>query len=175
MVYRFVIAMSLFILSASGSLIDGDIKTFKANFVQNIVNESGINVEYKGEVYIKNNGKVLWKYFYPIIKNVYLSENIAIIDEPELEQAIYTKLEKSIDIFKLINESKQIEKNLYESKLYGKKYLIKTENKKISQVSYSDEFENQIVIKFDKIEDNIDLDDNFFQFIAPDYYDIIEK
>ena len=45
-------------------------------------------ITYQGEVFIKNSGQILWKYKTPVVKNVYIDNNMAIVDEPELEQAI---------------------------------------------------------------------------------------
>ena len=175
MVYKVLMVLIILISNVNASIGDKNIKTFRANFSQTVTNESGKSIEYQGEVYIKNNGKILWKYVKPILKNVYLIDDILIVDEPELEQAIYSRLEKSIDVLKLIKDAKEIEENLYESTLYNRKYTIKTKNGKISLLSYKDELENKVSISFDDIEQNIELDDRFFQFIAPIDYDIIEK
>lgn len=175
MVYKVLIVLLILISNINASISDENIKTFRANFFQTVTNESGKSIEYQGEVYIKNNGKILWKYVTPILKNVYLIDDMVIVDEPELEQVIYSRLEKSIDILKLIKDAKQIEENLYESILYNRKYTIKTKDGKISLLTYKDELENKVSINFDNIEQNIELDDSFFQFIAPADYDIIEK
>jgi len=175
MVYRIFLVIGLFISFSFASFDKENIKSFEADFVQTVKNESGKTIEYKGKVFIKNNGKVLWKYFEPVEKNVFLIDDLVIIDEPELEQAIYTKLEKSIDMIKLLKESKKIEENLFESSLYNVKYLIKIKDDKISSLSYKDELANSIEIKFLNNKQNIEIKDSIFQFLPPDYYDIIEK
>ncbi len=175
MVYRIFLVIGLFFSLAFASFDKENIRSFEADFSQTVTNESGKTIEYKGKVFIKNNGKVLWKYLEPIVKNVFLIDDLVIVDEPELEQAIYTKLEKSIDIIKLLKEAKKIEENLFESYLYDVKYLIKTKDDKISSLSYKDELANSIEIKFLNIKQNIEIKDNIFQFLAPNYYDIIEK
>lgn len=175
MVYR-ILLLSVFFISglfASSSL--ENLKSFRANFTQVISSESNQTIEYKGKVFIKNSGKVLWKYETPIIKNVYVLDNVAIVDEPELEQAIYTTLENSIDIVKLLQDAKKIKQNTYEANLYDIKYIILLENEKIKSLSYTDQLENKIVISFEKIEQNMEFSDDIFSFIAPDYYDIIKK
>lgn len=175
MVYRLIIFTLILLSSATASFNAENIKTFKANFIQTVTNESGKSIEYKGEVYIKNSGKVLWKYFEPIIKNVYLVDDMVVVDEPELEQAIYSRLEKSIDILKLIKDAIKVDENLYESDLYERKYLIGVKDQKISTLSYKDELENKVLIKFENIVQNSSLEDEIFHFIAPAQYDIIEK
>lgn len=49
----------------------------------------------------------MWKYKTPVVKNVYIENNMAIVDEPELEQAIFTTLENEINILKLLKEAKK--------------------------------------------------------------------
>jgi len=175
MVYRIFLVIGLFISLAFASFDKENIRSFEADFLQTVTNESGKTIEYKGKVFIKNNGKVLWKYFEPVVKNVFLIDDLVIVDEPELEQAIYTKLEKSIDMIKLLKEAKKIEENLFESNLYDVEYLIKIKDDKISSLSYKDELANSIEIKFLNNKQNIEIKDSVFQFLPPDYYDIIEK
>ncbi len=174
MFYRFI-----FLLSLGISFLDANnfanIKSFKAQFIQTITNSSNSNIEYKGEVFIKNSGKVLWKYKTPIIKNVYINQNFAIIDEPALEQAIFTSLDDEMNIIKLLNSAKKIDKNTYKTKFYNIEYNIFVKDNQISSISYSDELENKVLISFFNIEQNIPIDDMIFKFSAPNYYDIIRK
>ena len=152
-----------------------NLKSFNADFIQKVTNESDKTIEYKGEVFIKNSGKVLWKYNTPIIKNVYVINNIVIVDEPELEQAIYTTLQSGIDMIKLLKEAKEIKKNIYQAKLYENLYTIEVKEDKINSISYKDELANKIIISFENAKQNIQIDDNIFNFLAPDFYDIIKK
>lgn len=175
MVYRILLLIGLFISNIYASENFNELKTFKAEFTQLVTNESKKTIEYNGEVFIKNNGKVLWKYKTPIIKNVYVIENIAIVDEPELEQAIYTSLEKSIDILKLLKDAKKIDDNLYKASLNDVDYFITLKENKVSSLSYKDQLANSISINFSKIEQNSEISDELFIFLAPDYYDIIKK
>ena len=175
MVYKSLFILILSISSLFGAIKFDELQSFRANFVQKITNESDKTIVYKGKVFIKNNGKVLWKYETPIIKNVYVLDNIAIIDEPELEQAIYTTLENSIDMIKLLKNANKIEENKYQTSLYNVNYIINIKNDKINSLSYVDELENKIVISFLDAEQNIEIDDGLFKFIAPDFYDIIKK
>jgi outer membrane lipoprotein carrier protein len=175
MVYRILILVIVFVSSLSASINLDNLKSFKASFTQTIMNETNKTIVYKGDVFIKNSGKVLWKYKTPIIKNVYVINNVAIIDEPELEQAIYTTLENSIDMLKLLKEAKKINENIYQTNLYNRNYMITMKEDKIYSLSYVDELENKILIVFNEAEQNIEIEDDLFQFLPPDYYDIIKK
>jgi len=175
MVYKFLVLVMLFVSNVFASSQLENLKSFEAEFIQSVTNESKKTIEYKGKVFIKNSGKVLWKYETPIIKNVYVLDNIAIVDEPELEQAIYTTLENSIDIVKLLKDAKNVGENKYEAELYGNKYNIFLDENKIKSLSYSDQLENKILIEFSKSKENIEIPEEIFNFLAPEHYDIIKK
>lgn len=175
MVYKFLVYVMFFISSVFASSELENIKSFQAKFIQVVTNETNNNIEYKGKLFIKDSGKVLWKYETPILKNVYILDNTAIIDEPELEQAIYTTLDESIDIVKLLRNAKKVDKNKYETQLGKTKYTIFRKNGIIKTLSFIDELENNIVITFLDPKQNIDINDDLFLFTAPEYYDIIKK
>ena len=175
MVYRYILITTLFISSLFASINVEELKSFKADFVQRVTNESNKTIEYNGKVFIKNSGKVLWQYQTPIVKNVFVLGDLVIVDEPELEQAIYTNLEKSIDMIKLLKDAKKVEENLYKSTLYEIDYFITLENEKIKSLNYMDQLANKVSIDFFKIEQNIQFSDDIFKFIPPKEYDIIEK
>ena len=109
MFYKLIFS-SMLLLSVCFAANDiKNLDTFKASFTQKIVSTSDNIIEYKGNVFIKKSGKILWQYETPIKKNVYIDNTMAIVDEPELEQAIFTKLDNEINIIKLLNEAKKIE------------------------------------------------------------------
>lgn len=166
----------LVFISASSALDDiKNLKSFKADFSQKITSGSGSIIDYTGEVFIKNDGKILWKYKTPVIKNVYVLKDYAIVDEPELEQAIYTQLENEVNIIKLLNESKKINATTYVAKIDEVDYLIETSKDSIKNIKYSDKLDNKVEILFNSVEQNSDIDENIFNFTAPTYYDIIRK
>ncbi|WP_321471167.1 LolA-like outer membrane lipoprotein chaperone [Halarcobacter sp.] len=175
MFYRMFLFCVLFLISASASIDFEKIKTFKADFVQTITNESGKEITYKGKIFVKNSGKVLWEYSDPIKKDVYIIGQSVIIDEPELEQAIFTSLEKNIDILQLIKDAKKLRENLYEARLYDNIYYIEIIDNSVKQIYFKDELSNKVLIEFKNNQENIDIDDSIFLFNAPEGYDIIEK
>ncbi len=175
MVYKILILCLVSVYSLFASINLDKITSFRASFSQTIMNDTNKTIVYAGDVFIKESGKVLWKYKTPVIKNVYLIDNIAIVDEPELEQAIYTTLENSIDILNLLKEAKKVNEDTYKTNLYNKEYIIIIKNDKIYSLSYKDELDNKIVILFHEIEQNVEINDSIFNFLAPSYYDIIKK
>lgn len=175
MFYRLLlIFISLFIASNASSNIK-NLDTFYGDFEQNIVSSSENKIEYKGKVFIKSSGKILWKYETPIIKNVYIDNTMAIVDEPELEQAIFTKLEDEINIIKLLKDAKKVDNENYISTIDGVKYSIKIKNDKIEKITYKDNLDNLVTINFSNVVINQEINDEIFKFIVPSNYDVIRK
>ena len=177
MFYRLVIVFALFCLSCMASNDIRDLDSFKASFVQVIISNSQNKIEYTGDVFIKKSGKILWKYKTPVVKNVYINNDYAVVDEPELEQAIYTKLDSEINIIKLLNNSKKVNENSYTTKIEDVDYLIKTSktDDKISYIKYKDKLENDVEIKFSNVVQNGEIQDEIFKFNVPANYDVIRK
>ena len=177
MFYKLIFS-SMLLLSVCFAANDiKNLDTFKASFTQKIVSTSDNIIEYKGNVFIKKSGKILWEYKTPVVKNVYINENFAVVDEPELEQAIYTELESEINIIKLLNSSKKIDNNSYKANIEDVDYIIKTSpsDDKIQFINYKDKLENKVEIKFSNVIQNGEITDDIFKFVIPDHYDIIRK
>lgn len=175
MFYKLIFSTMFFLSISASANVFQSIKSFQASFKQTITNSSKTTIEYKGYIYIKDDSKILWQYKTPIVKNVYILENVAIIDEPELEQAIYTTLDKEINLFKILEEAQQINSNEYEATLNEINYTIILKDNSISSIQYKDELENQVLITFNEVIQNPVIDSELFKFLPPVYYDIIRK
>ena len=152
-----------------------NLKPFQADFIQTITNSSNKSIKYKGNIYLNKNNDILWKYKTPTIKNIYITENTLIIEEPELEQEIYTSLDNKLNLSLLLSNSKQIEDNKYSATLYDTDYTIVLNENKIRQIKYNDPLDNTIVIIFFSVKENPIFSDNFFTFQEKPNYDIIIK
>jgi outer membrane lipoprotein carrier protein len=175
MFYRVFFTICFFALSFLNANDIKNLDSFFGNFKQTITSDSKSVIEYNGKVFIKKSGKILWQYETPIKKNVYIDNTMAIVDEPELEQAIFTKLDNEINIIKLLNEAKKIDNENYVSTINGIKYSIKVQDNKISKITYKDELDNLVNINFLNIVQNGDIADEIFKFIIPSHYDVIRK
>ncbi|WP_151944079.1 LolA-like outer membrane lipoprotein chaperone [Aliarcobacter butzleri] len=176
MFYKIFIGLIFLAISSIASTDIRNLDSFEAKFTQIITSNSKNVIEYKGEVFIKKSGKILWKYKIPVTKNVYIDGNFAVVDEPELEQAILTQLESEIDIIKLLNSSKKVDNNTFFTDIDDVKYTIKTsKDDKIQEIKYVDKLENSVVIKFYDVVQNGQISDNIFKFDIPSYYDVIRK
>ena len=177
MFYKLIISSMLLLSVCFASNDIKNLDTFKASFTQKIVSTSDNIIEYKGDVFIKKSGKILWQYKTPVVKNVYINDSFAVVDEPELEQAIFTELDSEINIIKLLNTSKKIDDNTYNTNIDDVDYLIKTSksNDKIEFINYKDKLENKVEIKFSNVIQNGEISDDIFKFTIPGHYDIIRK
>jgi outer membrane lipoprotein carrier protein len=147
------------------STLFAQIETYEANFIQSITNPSNKVIKYYGTVALKQPNKMLWSYTQPIKKYVYMNNQNIIIDEPELEQAIYTKLENEINLLEFLNEPD----------LVDDKYKLEFNGEKLISIFYTDQMDNKIMIKLSNIKINNKIPDQLFQFFAPLDYDIIRK
>lgn len=153
----------------------GNIKTFEAEFTQTIQNPSGTKVHYDGVLHIKEPNTIRWQYKKPIEKFVYIKKYTITIIEPELEQAIITKLDKEINILALLKTAKKISTNIYLSKFNNVDYTIELTNNLLKRISYKDELENNVIIDFKKVQQNHLIEDKIFKFRIPYDYDVIKK
>jgi len=175
MFYRLMFVTMLFICTNLFANNIEDLKTFEADFTQVIVNNANKEIKYSGKIYIKEPSQIVWKYKTPIIKNVYINKDFAIIDEPELEQAIFTSLKKEIHIVKLLENARKTGENTYATSMYDIDFNLLIKEGKINSINYKDEIDNDITILFDNIQQNHELDDKHFKFQPPFEYDIIRK
>lgn len=171
---KILIGIFFMIINLIGNDIK-DITTYQANFKQIITNQSNKDIIYNGKLFIKNPNLILWIYNEPMKKYVYINNKDVTIIEPELEQAIITKLSQEIDIFRILKESKKISKNIYENKINNILYSIKFKNNKLKNISYKDEIDNNVNITFNHIEENIDINNSIFKYKIPYDFDIIRK
>jgi len=171
---RFIAFIFIVTFSFANGSSFKDIKTFQGDFVQSIINNSNKKIEYKGKIYIKEPSLVLWRYDDPQ-KDVYINNNIVTVVEPELEQAIITKLKNEINMVKLLQDATKVSKDIYQTELYNVVYTIKLENNKLQTINYKDELENKVQISFFNSIENKDIKNNIFKANIPNDYDLIRK
>jgi outer membrane lipoprotein carrier protein len=127
-------------------------KNFAANFKQYIY-QNDKKLKYKGIVVINNN-QVYWKYTYPNIKKIWITDKVYIY-EPDLMQVTVSKKPK-LNLFKILKNAK---------KLNGNKYIALADNKEIyfiydktlKEAYYKDDIGNKVEIYFQKLDKNISI------------------
>jgi len=150
-----------------------NINSFEADFIQNIADEKGKVIEYAGHVLAKKPQYAFWSYTKPINKNVYILPQRVVIVEPELEQAIVKFIDSDFDFFNMLKNAKKISHDTYTASYNNANFKIKIKKGEIVSISYKDEFENDVVIRFSNQKQNIEISDTKFIPIVPDEYDII--
>lgn len=170
---RYIISCLLLFINLFGAF--EDVNTFNAEFKQTIVNEQNKKIEYEGVVYIKRPGFAFWEYQKPILKQVYLIEKEVVIIEPELEQVIVTEVDGAIDFLKILNDSKKISSDLYETLIKDQKYLLFIENDLLKRVQFIDKMDNRVDIEFFNQKKNSKIEERVFEPIIPEEFDIIKE
>ena len=150
-----------------------NLTSFEADFVQSIKDDKNKTLVYKGHIIASKPQFAIWSYKEPIEKDVYINNWSVTIIEPEIEQVIIKKIESNFDFFKLIENAKEIEKNIYIAQYKGSIFKIKLVNNLIDSIQYLDEFENNVKILFTKQVENQIIDNNIFQAKYPLDYDVI--
>ena len=150
-------------------------KSFQSDFIQNIKNPSGSVITYEGSLITNDSNYIIWRYTKPIIKEVYILDDQVIINEPELEQTIYTSTNNQLNLNTLIKNAKMLNKGIYEASINEIKYHFIFKDDILMSVSYLDEVENQVAIIFQNQQKDKKLDSKIFLFDQNPDFDIIKQ
>jgi len=163
----------IFVLYSSGFASLNEIKSFEADFIQNVVDEKNKKLSYSGHVVAKKPQDAVWNYISPITKTIYITKSVITIVEPELEQAIVKSIRSSFDFFSMIKDAKKVDENSYLATFKESKFTIIMKNKLIKSISYIDEFENSVKIIFENQKQNKEINKELFTPNIPIGFDII--
>lgn len=169
-----ILLLSLFLSTLSMASLQS-IYSFKADFVQSVIDDKQKTLTYNGHVVASKPQNALWKYTKPVTKDVYINSNTVTVIEPEIEQVIIKRIQSSFDFFKLIKNAKEVEKNKYVTSYQNSEFTITTERSLIKDISYMDEFENKVKIVFTHQKQNEDIEDEVFIPLIPLEFDIIRE
>lgn len=152
------------------------LKSFESDFRQTIINDQNSKIVYKGKLYAKKeHNQALWIYTSPVDKKIYYSRGKVVIIEPELEQAIFAKLDKVPNILTLLKQAKKIGENRYVTTFNNTRYTIVLKNDTLEKITYTDELHNRITILFTHQKSNANISDKRFAYQIPADYDILEQ
>jgi len=153
-----------------------NLKSFESDFRQTIVNDQNAHIIYRGKLYAKKDkNQALWVYTSPIEKKIYYSSGKVVIIEPELEQAIFAKLDKVPNILTLLKKAKKIGDERYVTTFNNIRYIITMKKGVLQQITYTDELHNKITILFENQKSNKNIPDKRFAYQIPADYDILEQ
>ena len=153
-----------------------DLKSFESDFSQTIINNQNSRIVYQGKLYAKkDNNQALWVYTSPVDKKIYYSSGKVVIIEPELEQAIFAKLDKVPNILTLLKQAEKIGENRYVTTFNNTRYTISLKKGILQKITYTDELHNKITILFNNQKSNIKISDKRFAWKIPEDYHILEQ
>jgi len=152
-----------------------DTTSLKSNFIQRVTNDQGSIIEYKGEVFATKGNLALWSYISPVNKQIFYNNGNVVVIEPELEQAIFSKLDKIPNLFQILKSAKKISNNKLLAKCCSNTYTITTNNGKIDKIEYKDEMDNFVTIKFYNQRLNEKIDRSVFTYKIPKHYDLLKQ
>jgi len=123
--------------------------SFKANFIQQIKNHKGKVIKYRGKIYYNNPDTTKWIYRSPTKKEVCSSDGKIIVIDHDLEQASYYRVDRGLNLAKVLSRAKHHKGNLYVTKYKGKYYTIVLNKRgQINQIAYKDNLDNTVNLIF---------------------------
>jgi outer membrane lipoprotein carrier protein len=150
-------------------------ETMRADFVQTITDDRNNTITYRGDMLAKRPYKAMWHYKEPVEKRVYITAKRVTVVEPELEQAIIKKIGDNIDILAILASANKEKNGTYTAHYNDKAYHITLDNGTIKTIRFTDAFDNNVKIIFDKQQINRDIDDALFRATIPEAFDIISE
>lgn len=154
------------------------IHSISSDFNQTITSTENETLIYEGNfIASKDENLAYWNYLTPNPKQIYFSEYQVIIVEPDLEQAIITRLDQLTDIPSILSDaidSKEESQNEVEVTISGIVYTIHFQQDLPIKISYHDEIENKVEINLKNTKLNVDIDKTIFNVKLPSNYDIVQ-
>ncbi len=167
----FILFLSIISLSFASF---NNLKTFQADFKQILRNDQNNTITYTGRLYADSKSKALWIYKTPVSKKIYYDKNLVVIIEPDLEQAIFSKLKKVPNVLNILQKAKKIKHGVYIAKCCRKNFWIYLKNGVISKITYKDKMQNRVTILFFNQKVNKKISPSIFKYKIPAGYDILK-
>lgn len=171
--YRLLRVLLVFGLFCACSYGFGEhIKTFQAAFTQHTRSQDNTLV-YSGRLYVKSPAKAKWVYDRPTQKEIYISDDKAIVYEPLLDQASIGQAK--IDFLKILQQAAKQPDGSYVTDFEGTHYTLLLEKDLPKKLAFIDELDNAIEIIFSNVRINAPISDDEFVFVSPPNIDMIEN
>ncbi|CZE47922.1 LolA-like outer membrane lipoprotein chaperone [Campylobacter geochelonis] len=150
-----------------------EFNTLSSDFTQTVTSD-GSSIKYSGN-FITTKELAFWHYSTPNLKDIYFSKTRVVSIEPDLEQAILTKLDQIPNLTAVLQSAKKEKDGSYSAKFDDITYKIELENNLISKISYKDKLDNDIEIKLNNVKKDEPIDESKLEPIIPKGYDIITQ
>jgi len=149
---KIILTILISFLGANAQQIDIP-ASFKANFVQQIKNTKGKVIKYRGKILYNYPDTTKWLYRSPTRKEVCSSDGKVIVIDHDLEQASYYKVDRGLNLAKVLKRAKHHKGNMYVTKYKGKYYTIVLNKRgQINQIAYKDNLDNTVNLMFTHIK-----------------------
>lgn len=165
------IAVFLVFFTVSLFCFDLNFKNFSSDFSQSVSSKNS-KIDYSGH-FILTQDKAFWSYDKPLKKEIYIDKNEIVIVEHDLEQVIFSTLDKTPNLNEIFKLAKKISPNEFEAKYENIVYRISLENNEVKSISYKDEFENDIFITLSRQSKNTKINEAVFTPKIPQSYDLV--
>jgi outer membrane lipoprotein carrier protein len=152
-----------------------ELNSFHASFIQTITDEHKKKLIYTGELWASKPQNALWKYTKPVQKSVYISGSKLTLIEPSLEQATVRTLDNDIDFLEILKKSKPVNSTRYNATVAGETYNIDFTNGTLDSISYTDSYDNNVIIRFSNQVQNKPIEESRFKAIIPTNFDVIRN
>lgn len=149
-----------------------DFETLSADFTQSVQSGEAM-IKYTGNFKTTKN-HAFWHYQSPNLKDIYFSLDRIVIIEPELEQAIMTKIQEAPNVAEILKNAK-LKNGSYKAEFDGIEYFIKFDNDKLKSINYTDKLDNKIVLNFSNVDKNGKITNETFIPKIPQNFDIITQ
>ncbi|MBN2824810.1 MAG: outer-membrane lipoprotein carrier protein LolA [Campylobacterales bacterium] len=157
----------------------GEIKlptSFSTSFKQIVTNPKKKKFHYSGTLQFSTANGLKWIYKKPTKKDVCSDKVRLVVVDHDLEQVSYYKLNKAIDLEKIIKNAKLVRQNVYNAKYDGKEYTLKVnKQQEVTQIAYYDDLENMVQIVFTNLKSSSkDIAPSRLECKIPASYDTID-
>ncbi len=169
---RFLPLLFLFAMTLFAS--PKELTSFNSKFVQTITDDHGKKIIYSGELWASKPQSALWSYQKPIRKSVYVNGQKVTVIEPSIEQVTLRNLDDEIDFLQIIQKAKKVDNEKYSATIKGQTYIVIFKNEILNSISYTDGYDNKVLIQFTAPEQNKGVDSSKFKPLIPKDFDIIQ-
>jgi len=184
-----LLTLSLFAMALNAEIILPN--NFSAEFEQNITNDQGKVIKYKGDVlfekmkesFFDNSGTAQsfsrslfkWNYSSPTKKEVCTDGRQLIVIDHDLEQVSNYMVDEGIDLESILKVAQKITNVDYKATYKDTEYIITLDNRgQLSKIVYVDNLDNGVKIIFNNMNYNTSLDVSKLECQSPQEYDIIQ-
>lgn len=147
-------------------------KNISCDFTQEVISVDK-KLSYKG-TFVITKTQAFWSYTSPVIKQIYVNGDQVVILEPQLEQAIITKLKELPNLTLIMEQATKVSKNEMQAKYKNIIYNIVFKDDLPAMIYYKDEFENIVKIHLKNVKIDQEINPLIFKVHVPKEFDIVK-